>query len=224
MRRAFAALVMLATAAPLADAQIFDVPRRSTLPAFWASASAGFLSYQNDVVDGRTESVWRIGSALQYRGSLEYDVGNSGSVGMAVGYADVPMTYFQLSPPGSQPDCPDRCDASGTVWTVMGTFHMGGGRGFHQIIDLSAGTTVYRDFRSDELGSPLGPTSPDKDISIAVGYGFGWGFSERLHVMLVQDVAYTMHQRDGISGGQNSSSQQFVTRLGVRAGLGSRTR
>ena len=224
MRRALAALVLLATVAPLADAQIFDVPRRSSLPVVWASLSAGFLSYQADVVDGRTESVWRFGSALQYRGSAEFDVGNSGAVGMALGYADVPMTYFQLSPPGPQPDCPERCDAHGKIWTLMGTFHMGGGAGFHQIINLSAGATVYRDFRSDQLGSELGPTSPDKDISIAVGYGFGYGFGQRLQIMLVQDAAYTMHQRDGISGGQNASSQQFVTRLGLRAGLGSRAR
>ena len=224
MRRALAALVLLATAAPVAGAQIFDVPRRSGVPVAWASLSAGFLRYQGDIVDGRTESVWRIGSAFHYRGSAEIDIGNAGSAGLAVGYSDVPMTYFQRNPPGPQADCQALCDANGKLWTVMANLHVGGGIGFHQIINASAGATIYRDFRSEQLRSALGPTSPDKDITLGIGYGFGWGFTPRLQIMLVQDAAYVMHQRDGVRGGENSSSQQFVTRIGLRAGLGSRAR
>ena len=223
MRRAFAALVTLALAAPLAHAQIMRVPQRSSEPVVWGSLSAGFYQFGNDIHDGRTASVWRFGSAVQYRGSAELDVGNGGAVGMAVGYANAPLTYFRTSA-GTGSDCVTACDAHAQVWTVMGTFHMGGGIGFHQIIDLSAGTTIYRDFRADGSNAQIGPESPDKDLSISVGYGFGWGFSNRLQVMLVQDAAYTMHQRDGVSGSQSSNSQQFTTRLGARFGLGSRAR
>lgn len=223
MRRAFAALVTLALAAPLADAQIMRVPQRSSDPVIWGSLSAGFYQFSDDIRDGRTNSVWRFGSALQYRGSAELDVGNGGAVGMAVGFADAPLTYFRTVA-GTDPECPSACDAHAQVWTVMGTFHMGGGAGFHQIIDLSAGTTIYRDFRADGSNAQIGPESPDKDLSISVGYGFGWGFGNRLQIMLVQDAAYTMHQRDGISGSQSSNSQQFTTRLGARFGLGSRAR
>ena len=224
MHRVLAVLIALAVAAPLADAQVIQVPRRSSAPVVWGSLSAGFYQFDRDIVDGRTESVWRFGSALQYRGSAEFDVGNSGAFGLAVGYADAPLTYFQTSATATTADCLTRCDAHAQVWTVMGTFHMGGGVGFHQIIDISAGTTIYRDFRSDELGSPLGPESPDKDLSLSIGYGFGWGFGPRLQLMLVQDAAFTMHQRDGLSGGDNSSSQQYTTRLGARVGLGTKAR
>ena len=223
MRRAIVALTALALAAPLANAQILQVPRRGSDPVVWGSLSAGFLQFSNDIVDGRTGSVWRFGSALQYRGSAELDVGNSGAVGMAVGYSNAPLTYFQVAEGGSS-DCVGRCDAHAQIWTVMGTFHMGGGAGFHQVIDLSAGTTIYRDFTVDATNASIGPASPDKDISISVGYGFGYGFGNRLQIMLVQDAAYTMHQRDGVSGGQSTNSQQFTTRLGARFGLGSRSR
>ena len=223
MRRALIAAITLALIAPHADAQIMRVPGRSSTPVMWGSLSAGFYQFSSDIRDGRTQSIWRFGSALQYRGSAELDVGNGGAVGMAVGYADAPLTYFQTAA-GTDQSCFTSCDAHAKVWTVMGTFHMGGGQGFHQIIDLSAGTTIYRDFRVDGSNAQIGPASPDKDLSIAVGYGFGWGFNNRLQIMLVQDAAYTMHQRDGISGGQSSNSQQFTTRLGARFGLGSRAR
>ena len=223
MRRAIAALVTLAVAAPLAGAQVIQVPRRGSEPVMWGSLSAGLLQFGNDIVDGRTESVWRFGSALQYRGTAELDVGNSGAVGMAVGYSNAPLTYFQRTTSGD-PECSSRCEVHAQVWTVMGTFHMGGGAGFHQVIDLGVGATVFRDFSIDGSGRSIGPTSPDKDISLSVGYGFGYGFGNRLQIMLVQDAAYMMHQRDGLSGGQSSATQQFTTRLGVRFGLGTRAR
>ena len=225
MRRVLAALIAVAAAAPLASAQIMRVPARSTAPVAWASLSAGFYQFDRAIVDGGTESAWNFGSALQYRGTVEMDVGGSGAVGMAVGYADVPLTYFQRGDAvDNNPECGVRCDANAQVWTVMGTFHMGGGVGFHQIIDLSVGATIYRDFRIEGSNAPIGPTSPDRDISLSVGYGFGWGFGPRLQLMLVQDAAYTMHQRDGLSGGESSNSQQFTTRIGARVGLGSRAR
>jgi len=224
MHRVLAALIALAIAAPVADAQILKVPRRSTDPLVWGSLSAGFLQFERNIVDGRTESVWDFGSALQYRGSAELGVGNSGAVGLAVGYANAPLTYYQLSPTATTVDCLDQCDAHAQVWTVMGTFHMGGGIGFHQIIDISAGTTIYRDFTTDDQNLAIGPPSPDRDISLSIGYGFGWGFGPRLQLMLVQDAAYTMHQRDGLSGGDSANSQQFTTRIGARVGLGSKAR
>lgn len=223
MHRPLAVAIAIVLAAPLADAQVLPVPRRSTTPAAWASLSAGLLQFDRDVVDGRTESVWRFGSALQYRGTLEMDVGNSGALGLAVGLADAPLTYdsYATIPPA---ECGPACDAHVKIWTLLGTFHMGGGIGFHQIIDLSAGAIVYRDFTMDDGGTSLAPESPDTDISLSIGYGFGWGFSNRMQLMLVQDAAYVLHQRDDLSGGQDSNSTQYITRLGLRIGLGNKAR
>ena len=214
------AIAAIVLAAPLADAQVIRVPRRSTAPVAWASLSAGLLQFDRNILDGRTESVWNFGSTIQYRGTLEMDVGNYGAVGMVVGLADAPLTYAS----NQTVECAAGCDAHAKIWTIMAGFHMGGGAGFHQIIDLSAGTTIFRDFTADGTGTSLPPESPDKDISLSVGYGFGWGFSERMQLMLVQDAAYTLHQRDGLSGGQSSNSTQYITRLGVRMGLGSKAR
>ncbi len=227
MLRALAALTALAFAVPIAGAQVIQVPRRSDIPVAWGSLSAGFLRFDNDIADGDTRSVWRFGSTLQYRGSVEMDVGGAGAVGLAVGYANAPLSYFQpdqANPPPADDPCGFRCDAHAQVWQVMGSFHMGGGLGFHQVIDLSAGTTIYRDFRVDGSSAAIGPDSPDRDIALSVGYGFGYGLNRRVQIMLVQDAAYVMHQRTGLSGGDNSNTQQFTTRLGVRVGLGSKAR
>ena len=217
MHRPLAVAIAIVLAAPLADAQVLPVPRRSTAPVAWASLSAGLLQFDRNIVDGRTESVWNFSSAILYRGTVEMDVGNYGAVGLVAGLADAPLTYGSAQ-------CPTGCDAHAKIWTIMAGFHMGGGTGFHQIIDLSAGTTIYRDFTTDAEGTTLPPESPDKDISLSVGYGFGWGFGNRMQLMLVQDAAYSVHQRDGLSGGQNSSSTQYITRLGVRFGLGNKAR
>jgi hypothetical protein len=217
VHRPFAVAIAIVLAAPLADAQVLPVPRRSTTPAAWASLSAGLLQFDRNIVDGRTQSVWNFSTALQYRGTLEMDVGNFGAVGVVAGLADAPLIYA-----GSQ--CPAGCDAHAKIWTIMAGFHMGGGAGFHQIIDLSAGTTVYRDFTADDGGTSLEPESPDTDISLSVGYGFGWGFGNRMQLMLVQDAAYILHQREGLSGGQDSNSTQYITRLGLRIGLGNKAR
>lgn len=223
MYRLLAVAIAIVLAAPLADAQVLPVPRRSSAPVAWASLSAGLLQFNNDIVDGRTESVWRFGSALQYRGTLEMDVGNFGALGVAVGLADAPLTYdsYSATPPI---ECGGACDAHVKIWTLLGSFHMGGGTGFHQIIDLSAGALVYRDFTMDNGGTSLPPESPDTDISLTVGYGFGWGFGNRMQLMLVQDAAYSLHQRDDLSGNQNSNSTQYITRLGLRVGVGNKAR
>lgn len=227
MHRALAALIALAVAAPCAAAQIIQVPRRSDIPVIYMSASAGLFRFQNAIADGETDSIWQFGSSLQYRGAIEMDVGNSGAAGLMVGYADAPLTYYQpnfLTSTVNSPECADRCDAHAQVWQVMGTFHMGGGIGFHQILDISAGATIYRDFRMDDTGTSIGPQAPDRDLALSIGYGFGWGFTPRLQLMLVQDAAFAMHQRDGLSGGDDNTTQQFTTRLGVRLGVGNKAR
>src|SRR5688500_12471958 len=141
------AAVALALAAPLADAQVLPVPRRSTVPVAWGSLSAGLLQFNNRVIDGRTESVQDFGSALQYRGSLEMDGGNVGAVGLVAGLADAPLTYYSGDVLGG---CNGGCDAHAKLWTIAAGFHMGGGTGFHQIINLSAGMLIYRDFTTDD--------------------------------------------------------------------------
>ena len=220
MHRLLAVTIAFLLAAPLASAQVIQVPRRSSIPAAWGSLSAGLLQFDRTILDGRTESTWDFGSTIMYRGSLEMDVGNSGAVGVVIGLADAPLTYRSATALG----CLSGCDAHAKIWSLNAGFHMGGGTGFHQIIDLSAGALIYRDFTRDDGDASLPPESPDTDVSLSIGYGFGWGFGPRMQLMLVQDASYSLHQRDGLSGGQSSNSTQYITRLGLRVGLGNKPR
>lgn len=213
---AFLAALLLPS---VAVAQLLEV-QRSTEPVVWTSLSAGFFQAQT-VEDGRTSSIWEFGTGLQYRGSLEYALERGASVGAVVSYARLPLTYFSTS--GTiTPGCGAGCDAHADLWSIMGVFHIGGGAGFHQVIDLAIGVTRYANFEADDGGTL--PPEQDTDLALAVGYGFGYTLGDRLQVMLVQDFAVSLHQGEGLSGGTSRTPQQRTTRLGVRYGLGSRTR
>jgi hypothetical protein len=217
-------VALLASLARPADAQILRVPRGATgEPVLWASAAIGLVQMQR-VNDGTTQSQWAFGSALQYRGSLEFSIARGSTVGVSATYARVPLTYRSFSDlgiplPGGG-TCVD-CDAKADVTTIFGTFHGGGGAGFHQVIELAGGATMYRNFRTDDGNEQLPPTK-DTDFSFAFGYGFGYTVNRTVQLNLVQDAVLAVHQREGLSGGNSSTSQQYVTRLGVRLGVGSR--
>jgi hypothetical protein len=97
----------------------------------------------------------------------------------------------------------------------------GGGEGFHQIIEVGAGATGYQDFESED-GDRLAPLETDMDITLSVGYGFGYGFSNRLALFLVQSADQSLHQKGESSNDGTSSAQHYVTRIGLRYGLGTR--
>jgi hypothetical protein len=103
----------------------------------------------------------------------------------------------------------------------MGTFHLGGGSGFHQVIDAGVGVTQYGNFRDDAAGTRLVP-SRDADFAFSIGYGIGYSPSERVEVFIVQEYGNTIHQREGLANDARTSAQQLVTRLGVRVGVGDR--
>ena len=203
-----------------AGAQIVRAPASSD-PLFFVSAGVGLLGVA-DVVDGRTQSRWGFSEGLQYRGSAEVAIGRGSSVGAVVTYARLPLTY--LTDDESNP-CALRCDAHATMWTVAGAFHAGGGVGLHQVIDATIGVASFTDFRADDgEEEELPPAEGDRDFLFTVGYGFGWGFSPRLSLSLVQEFGITLHQRDGLSGGQSSMTQQRAFRVTVRSGGGARRR
>ena len=219
-----APLALLASLAQTADAQILRVPKGGTgEPALWANAAIGLVQMQR-VNDGTTEAQWAFGSALQYRGSLEYTVARGNTVGVSATYARVPLTYRSFSDAGTPLPgggiCLD-CDAKADVTTIFGTFHGGGGAGFHQVIEIAGGAIMYRNFRTDDGGEEL-PPAKDTDFAFAFGYGFGYTLNRTVQLNLVQDAVLTLHQREGLSGDNSSVSQQYVTRLGVRLGVGSR--
>lgn len=210
MRSALLSLVALLAAVP-AGAQIIRLPR-ATEPAAWASFGIGLLQAQT-VVDGSTGSSWEFGSGLQWRASLEKSSGNGVSYGLTGTLAHMPLRYDGAT-------C--LCDAHATVWQALGSVHVGGGNGFHQVIELYAGVVGYGNFREDGSDVRLPPDGTDLDLSFGVGYGFGYQASSHLQLILVQDYAASLHQRTNLPGNASALSQQYITRLGVRLGLGQR--
>lgn len=215
-------IILLALATPLAvDAQVFEV-RRTSEPMLWTSLSAGFHEAQS-VVDGRTQSVWGFGGGLQYRATVEVPMQRGASAGALVTYSRMPLTYHNQSGIPIGTACAQRCDAHADLWSLMGLFRIGGGDGFHQVIDLAVGVVRYANFEVDATGDRL-PPEQDTDMALTIGYGFGYAFSQRFHVMLVQDFSVAMHQSEGLSGDASRMQQQRTTRIGVRYGAGSRSR
>jgi hypothetical protein len=219
---AFAILTCLALLAAPAGAQIIRVPRSSD-PVVWTSVGVALLQTQS-VVDGRTNSVWDLdgSSAAQYRASIEMPIANQSTIGITGTYARMPFEYRLRSTDAPVPDesC-TRCDAHLDVSSIALAFHAGGGLGLHQVIEAQAGVTRYSNLRADD-GRTLAPTSGDTDLSFAFGYGVGYAVSPRFQITLVQDFGFALHQRDGLGGGERSTVQQRMTRLGVRYGLGSK--
>ncbi|HUF28944.1 MAG TPA: hypothetical protein VMM18_18325 [Gemmatimonadaceae bacterium] len=213
--RVILVLLVLLPVAPI-DAQVITLPRRTTQPAGWTSFHIGFHESQG-VNDGRTGTIWDFGSGLLYRASIEQARPGESSIGLIGSYARLPMSHR------GDPACLiSACNAHGDVWSVLANFRLGGGEGFHQILEFGLGITHYRNFTDDDTGARLAPLDGDSDVTLGVSYGFGYGLSRRTQIMLVQDFATSLHQGDGLQGGERRLVQQRTTRIGVRYGLGNR--
>ncbi|HJU89192.1 MAG TPA: hypothetical protein VJ672_07370 [Gemmatimonadaceae bacterium] len=205
------AVVALTTGAVVnADAQIFQ-PRRSGEPSVWIGASVGYF-VPGTVVDGRSNSTWNFGSDIQYRLSLEVPVGRGATVGAFGSWSRMPLDYTVRG--GGFPIQ----NAHADLWSAGGQLHIGGGRGFHQIIDVGLGAMGYRNFREDGTDTELAPDA-DTDFFVSLGYGFGFPIGQRTVVTLVQDAGYSFHQRDGLSGSARTATRFFNLRAGMRAGF-----
>jgi hypothetical protein len=217
LARSLTALALLALAAP-AGAQIIRVPPRGTggEPRLWASAAAGWGQVQG-FVDGSTSTVWDFGDAVQFRGSLEARVSRGVTAGVAATWARVPLRYASLTAPTPADGC-DVCDADATVTSIVATVHGGGTTGLHQVFDISAGAIIYDDFEAED-GRPLAPAKSDPDFMFSFGYGFGYTVNSLFQVNLVQDAVFAIHQKGAATNDNRRTSQQYITRIGVRLGF-----
>jgi hypothetical protein len=195
-----------------AGAQIIRPGMRFGEPSAWVSFGAA-LTNTFDVHDGTTNSVWSFGDATQYAVSLEKPISGSGvTFGLRGTHARVPLFYSGNT----------NTDADANVSQVMAVLHVASGQGFHSVLELSAGATIFSNFRSRTTDARLEPTSPDADFAFAFGYGFGYNFSPTFAIDFVQDQSTSMHQKTGLSASEGSSNRFTSTRLVVRLGLGGR--
>ena len=215
-----AAMAAMSTAS-IASAQVIRVPRDAGLPPrVWASASLAALSTES-VVDGRSGSVWEFGnrSAAQYRGSLEFAVAQGITAGVVGTFARAPMRYRIFDPLVDPVGCTG-CYATADISSLGALFRIGGGAGFHQVIEGSAGIVQYGNFKLRD-GTPL-PPGTDRDITGTIGYGAGYGFGRTFQLSLVQDFGITMHQKDALPEDAGRVTQQRTTRLSLRYGFGAK--
>ncbi len=215
IRGVIVVLGMLVLGAESASAQIIDSRLGRSEPIAWTSLGVGWLQQQG-LCDPDSSACWEFGSAAQFRASLEMPMGRGASFGIVGTTARVPLTYS-----GGSVNACGSCDADANVSQIFGNVHIGGGSGFHQVIDLNAGMTLFSNFRST-AGSKLGPGKMVSAFSFAVGYGFGYALSERLQIMMLQDYGMVIHKR--LPGDPSNTAQQTSTRVGLRYGLGSKGR
>jgi hypothetical protein len=200
----------LVLAAETAEAQIIGREQSfSRGPIGWVSLGIGYLQ-QGGFNDPQTGDGWDFGGAPQWRATVEFPVGNGATFGVAGTTARVPLVFDGGS-------C-SRCDADANVSQVMGLFRIGGGSGFHQVIDLQAGVTMFSNFRESDTGTRLGTGQMSQAFSAGIGYGFGYPLSPRMHLTFVQDWGLVFLKRQ--EGTSQTTAQQTSTRIGIRFGLG----
>ncbi|HET7186733.1 MAG TPA: hypothetical protein VFI52_01200 [Gemmatimonadaceae bacterium] len=211
MRRLLFAFVPLFVATQ-ADAQIIRPGMRFGEPSGWVSFGAALVN-TFDVRDGTTNSIWQFGDATQYAVSLEKPISGSGvTLGVRGTHMRAPLFYS-----GSE-----ATDADANVSQVMAVLHVASGREFHSVLELSAGATIFSNFRSRTTDARLAPMSPDADFAFAFGYGFGYNFSPTFAIDALQDVSTSLHQKTGLSASESSSIRFTSTRIVARFGLGAR--
>lgn len=211
MRRSLFALLPFLLAAD-AGAQIVRPGMRFGEPSGWVSFGAALTS-TFDVHDGTTNSIWEFGEATQYAVSVEKPLSGSGvTLGVRGTHARVPLFYRGAV----------GTDADANVSQVMAVLHVASGQGFHSVLELSAGATIFSNFRSRTTDTRLEPMSPDADFAFAFGYGFGYNFSRTFAIDVVQDQSTSLHQKTGLAPNEPSSNRFTSTRLVARFGLGGR--
>ncbi len=224
MRRNSIILVLLMVCAPSLFAQRRIPGMRVAEPSTWFTAGVGLFT-GNGVNDGATQSAWDFGSStnFQYRASLERSIGNQSAIGLVGTYVQVPFNYESsaLVPP---PESCTRCEAHLDMMTLSATFHMGGGRGIHQVVEANGGVVWYRNLTRDSDGGTLAPTGGNMDPIFSIGWGLGYGLSENTTINLVQDYGIALHEKKGLANGVSNTNTIRALRLSARFGFGSRVR
>lgn len=222
VKRIALAAALLLSSVPV-DAQIYD-NRRNREPSTWISG--GVAAFAADGInDGSTGSTWDFsGTNVQYRASIERAIQNQTSVGITVGYVNMPFTYSGtvFAPAGSSGATCGQCNAHMKLYSAALSLHVGGGLGFHQVLEASAGVNHYRDFRRDSDGAALSPLDGNTDPAFAFGYGFGYNFSKSQEVYAIQDYGIALHERTGLQNSQSNTLTMRTTRIGYRMGFGAR--
>lgn len=206
-------LAALTLAASAVDAQLGG--RSQFRPASYVSLSAGLLSISG-IADRNSGADWAFGQGLEWRLTMDQAIQNQTGIGLTVAYASMPLDYYP--PVSGSSVCSSVCNARAGVWSLLAGFHMGGGLGFHQVIDVDVGMTQFSTFRTDD-GEKIDAEKQSWDFSASLGYGFGIGITPRLSFAIVQGYGMIFHPDRG-SGSSTGYPQTRITRLTMKYGMG----
>jgi hypothetical protein len=182
-------------------------------PQTWVTGGIG-VQQGWTVIDGASSSRWELADATSYGGSIERAVSSGVTLGVRANTARVAMDYVSTGLGGF-------VEADGRVSQALAMLHVSAGRDLHSVLELGAGATFYSGFRDRTTGQKLAPDRPDADFTFVFGYGIGYSFSRAFQIDVVQDLATAMHQKAGLSAGDDSSVRISSTRLVARLGFGS---
>jgi hypothetical protein len=216
VRRLLLALPLILAALPVqrSGAQIVRSPRFGARePQLWVSAGAG-LQQGWSVVDGTTGVRWDFSDATLNGGAIEKTIAGGTSFGVRASTGRVPLNYLPTQLGGAA------AEADATVSQAFALLHVASGRGLHSVLELGAGATMYSGFKERGTGFKLPPDKPDFDFAFVFGYGIGYTFSPAFQVDVVQDLGTSLHQKAGLTAGENSSARLSATRLVARFGFG----
>lgn len=203
-------VLALAITAASASGQIIR-PGATFQSQTWASVGVGVLQTQN-VEDWATTTEWDFGTVVQWRASLERTLRNGGSIGLAGALARPSLAYDGT---GCAP-----CEARANLFQILAAFRVGGGSGFHQVIELHAGVTGFSNFRRDADDEQLAPNETVLDPTFSIGYGFGYGLGQNSQIAVVQEYGAMLHRNDRAPSGANTLRTMSATRFGFRLALG----
>ena len=215
MRRFSLALLTVLAALPVsgAGAQIIRGDRFGLRdPQTWVSATYGWQEGWT-VFDGRTGSRWDLGDTQLYGGSIERVVSSGVTVGVRAHTSQPSVRYIGTG-------ASTATEADMRVTHALGVVHVTSGRQLRSVFELGLGATIYSDFRERVTGARLGTESTDADFAFVFVYGLGYSFSRNFQVDVVQDLGTSLHQKTGLTAGEDRSARISTTRLVARYGFG----
>ncbi len=207
--------------------------RQTGTSGWWVSGGATAASL-GPVRDGPSATAWEFGGdpRWQTRATIEKAVGASTSFGVALSHSKVD---FRLTPlegataPEPLPDEPASVAACRTVEGCGGQMELlgahlmlrGGGsrEGLYQVVEVLAGTNVFRNLVAREDGASL-QIDNTMDLNGSIGYGLGYALTNTLHITFVQDFGIAWHRGDMLPEGTGRTYRTRNSRVSLRYGLG----
>lgn len=209
-----AVLASLALGVAPARAQIMSLPRAvGPEPEWWFSGSINFLA-ATGVPDDDRQQYWSFRPVTGYRLTVERSIGAGSTLGVAVLLASPGLTVRSTTA-GSA--CATGCDASSQMQSLALAYRASGvGEGTHSVFQLDGGVARVTDIARVSDGLAVAPNS--RTIPFAsMGYGLAYAPSSRFQIEILQEYRFLF-----AGGGLRDASQQTITRIALRIGLGVR--